>query len=162
MYTIIGSNSSESINREVAQVINEKLDLNIIEVKDEEIPMYSPQIEAIGIPKEIQRIYELIKLESKFIIFTPEYNGYTTPYFKNIFDWISRIEHNFLQAKDVVIICVSPGSKGGASVRKILTESLPFFGAKTVKSYGLGDYHKKLEEDKLQPDLDAIYNLINN
>ncbi len=159
MYTFIGSNSDTSINREVAKKINERISLNIIEVK-EEIPMYSPQIEAKGIPSEIKRIYDLIRSESKFVIFTPEYNGYTTPYFKNIFDWLSRVEHGFLKDIDVKIITVTPGSTGGASVRKIMSESMPFFGAKSVETYGVSDFYTKVEEGTLSGDLDSILNLV--
>lgn len=159
MYTFIASNSDTSINREVAKKINERISLNIIEV-NEEIPMYSPQLEAKGIPSEIKRIYDLIKSESKFIIFTPEYNGYTTPYFKNIFDWLSRVEHSFLQDIDVKIITVTPGGTGGASVRKIMSESMPYFGAKSVETYGVGDFYTKVEKDSLSNDLDNILNLV--
>lgn len=160
MYTIIASNSKTSINREVANKINEKLNLNIIEVKEDEVPMYSPQVEAAGIPDEVQRIYDLIRTESKFIIFTPEYNGYTTPYFKNLFDWITRVEHGFLKDIDVKIISVSPGSMGGASVRKILSESLPYFGAKSVDTYGVGDFYTKVEDESISEDLDKIVEFI--
>ncbi len=162
MYTIIGSNSNTSINREVANKIDERLNLNIIEVKEDVIPIYSPQREVEGIPDEINRIYEILKSDTKLIIFTPEYNGYTTPYFKNIFDWLSRIEHSFLQDIDVKIVTVTPGSLGGASVRKILSESLPYFGAKSVETYGLGDFYKKVEGDNLTEDLDNIYSIISN
>ncbi len=162
MYTLIASNSKTSINREVAKKINERLDLNIVEITEEAIPMYSPQLEAEGIPEEIKRIYEIIKSDNKLIIFTPEYNGYTTPYFKNIFDWLSRVEHAFLTDIDVKIVTVTPGSTGGASVRKILSESLPFFGAKSVEDYGLGDFYTKVEEDNLTEDLDNIYSIISS
>lgn len=160
MYTIIASNSNTSINRQVATKINEKLNLNIIDVKEEEVPIYSPQLEIAGIPKEVQRIYDLIKSESKFIIFTPEYNGYTTPYFKNILDWLSRIEHGFLQGIDVRVISVSPGHSGGASVRKILSDSLPFFKANSVSTYGLGDFYTKVEDQSISDDLDDIVKFI--
>lgn len=160
MYTLIASNSDTSINRQVADKINEKLNLNIIEITGGAIPMYSPMEEAKGIPEEIKRIYDLIVSEKKLNIFTPEYNGYTTPYFKNIFDWLSRVEHSFLKDIDVKIITVTPGAMGGASVRKILSESLPYFGANSVETYGLGDFYQKVEEDSLSTDLDNIYELI--
>lgn len=160
MYTLIGSNSSSSINRSVANKINEKINLNIIDVNENQIPMYSPQRELEGIPSEIEKIYKLITSEKQLIIFTPEYNGYTTPYFKNIFDWLSRVEHSFLKGIEVKIITVTPGSAGGASVRKILSESMPFFGASSVDSYGLADYYTKVEENNLQDDLESIYQLV--
>lgn len=160
MYTIIASNSNTSINREVATKINEKLSLNIIDVKADEVPIYSPQLETAGIPKEIQRIYDLIRSESKLIIFTPEYNGYTTPYFKNILDWVSRVEHGFLDGIDVKIISVSPGSAGGASVRKILSESLPFFKANNVETYGVGNFYTKVEDQSISEELDNIIEFI--
>ncbi len=156
MYTIIASNSKTSINREVANKINEKISLNIIEVNESKIPMYSPQLEAEGFPDEVQRIYSLIRADSKFIIFTPEYNGYTTPYFKNLIDWISRIEHGFLKDIDVKIICVSPGSAGGASVRKLLSEAYSFFGAKNVDTYGVGDFYTKVEDETISNELENI------
>ncbi|WOO87998.1 NADPH-dependent FMN reductase [Mollicutes bacterium LVI A0039] len=160
MKTIIASNSQTSINEKVAKQVNERIDLNIIEINKEEIPMYSPEVEAMGFPLEIQKIYDLLKDESKLIIFTPEYNGYTTPYFKNIFDWLSRINHDFLKGVEVKIITVTPGKMGGASVRKILSESLPFFGAINIETYGVTNYFIKLEEDALDKDVENIYELV--
>ncbi len=160
MYSIIASNSRTSINQSVAEKINEKLDLNIIEVNGDEIPLYSPQLEAEGFPSEIKRIYDLIRSDTKFIIFTPEYNGYTTAYFKNILDWLSRIEHRFLEDIDVKIISVSPGRTGGASVRKALSDTMPFFGAKSVETYGFANYYTKVEEETFNEDLENILKLI--
>ncbi len=160
MITLIASNSSTSINREVAKKVNEHLDLNILDINQELIPMYSPQLEAKGIPDEITRIYDAIKAEDKVVIFTPEYNGYTTPYFKNIFDWVSRVEHAFLQDKDVKVVTVTPGAMGGASVRSILETSLPFFGAKSVATYGFGEFFTKVEKGELDTDLEAIVQMI--
>lgn len=161
MYTIIGSNSKTSINQQVALKIAKQIDLNIIDVNESEIPMYSPQIEEAGFPSEIVRIYDKIVSGSKLIIFTPEYNGHTTPYFKNIFDWLSRVDHHFLTGIDVKIITVTPGTQGGASVRKILSESLPYFGADSVETYGIGDYYNKVEADALDADVQNVVKLIN-
>ncbi len=117
-------------------------------------------MEAQVFPSEITRIYDLIRSDNKFIIFTPEYNGYTTAYFKNILDWLSRIEHGFLKDIDVKIISVSPGRTGGASVRKILSDSMSFFGAKSVETYGFANYYTKVEEETVTEDLENILQLI--
>lgn len=160
MLSIIASNSKKSINRQVANELNNNIDLNILNINDEKIPMYSPELEEQGIPDEILRVYHEIKGENKIVIFTPEYNGLTTPYFKNIFDWLSRVEHQFLENKEVVIICTSPGSSAGASVRGNMEASLPYFGATKVSTYGIGDYYTKFENDDLDGDYDNIYEII--
>lgn len=160
MLTIIGSNSTTSINREVAKKVNELVNINILDIDGESVPLYSPELEAKGFPSEIQRVYDEIKSEDTFVLFTPEYNGFTTPYFKNIFDWVSRIEHQFLKDKKVVVISVSPGQMGGASVRSFFEGSLHFFGASETVTYGVGDYYTKLEENTLDSDVEAIKKLL--
>lgn len=160
MLSIIASNSKNSINRMVANEINQNVELNILNINQEQVPMYSPELESEGIPNEIQKIYQEIQKEDHIVIFTPEYNGYTTPFFKNIFDWVSRVQHQFLEQKKVTIISVSPGPSGGSSVRSIMSASLPFFGATQISDYGIGDYYTKLENDNLDEDYDQIYQLI--
>ncbi len=160
MLTLIASNSTTSINRQVANKVNELKTINIIDIDGASIPIYSPELEASGFPSEILRIYKLISSESQIVIFSPEYNGFTTPYFKNIFDWLTRVEFKFLEEKEVVFVSVSPGQAGGASVRAFFENSLQFFGAKQVVTYGVGDYYTKVENNHLEKDIQEIGKLL--
>jgi len=57
------------------------------------MPIYSEDYERLsGIPKEAYDFKEIIKEADGIIISFAEHNGAYTAAFKNVFDWISRIE----------------------------------------------------------------------
>lgn len=112
-----GSNSSTSINHELLQFITKKYSidrLDLIKLREYETPMYS-------IDAEIQNGYpdSMIRLESELSNYTvlliacSEHNGNMTSYLKSTFDWLSRVNREFLKDKKVFLIGTSTG-RGGA------------------------------------------------
>ncbi len=135
---VAASNSSVSINEAILSKIT---GVDMISLRSYDMPMYSHDYETnLGIPA---RANELIKKFDEYdiiLLAVPEYNGNIPAYTKNILDWCTRVNLTFLEGKELGVICVTPGKSAGASVREILSNSLPFFGAKVILSHGIGGY----------------------
>lgn len=127
------TNSTESINKQLATYTAglvagsevETLDLN-----DFEMPIYSEQREKNqGIPELAHRFFNKISESDAVVISFAEYNGTYTAAFKNIFDWVSRINMKVYQGKPVVMLATSPGAGGASSVLASAVASAPYFDA---------------------------------
>ncbi len=150
------SNSSTSINKVfVAYVANKLTGVQVQEVdmNDYELPLYSPDLEKeAGIPENALRFNELITLSDGLVISMAEYNGLFTTAFKNLFDWLSRIDQNIWKHKPMLLMAASPGGRGGANVLRVSKDLLPHFGGKVVASFSLPSYFKNFKEGELVND----------
>ena len=91
----------------------------------------------------------LIKDYDGFIISSPEHNGGTPAFFKNIIDWLSRREKNVFEKKPIFIMSTSPGPGAGATHLKYLINSLPYQGATIGASYSLPSFSDNFKEGKV-------------
>ncbi len=137
IFTLAGSNSSVSINQAVAKRLSEKLCCFYYDTRRIDIPVFNRDN---SFESEILNLYNLM-CEYEYIVFViPEYNGNFSSFFKNIIDELSIKSRYFLEKKKVFIISTTPGSKAGASVRKIAHKCFEYFGATVIGTYGIGDY----------------------
>lgn len=145
-----GSNSSKSINHQlvkyaVSQVHNSEL----IKLTAYDIPMYSIDIEeATGIPEGVLRLKEKLNEADKLIISVAEHNGNPPAFFKNILDWLSRSDRDFLAGKKVILLSTSPGKRGGESALQNLKSMLPRFGANIIGALSIGSFYDNFKEGK--------------
>ncbi|MDL2211369.1 NAD(P)H-dependent oxidoreductase [Erysipelotrichaceae bacterium OttesenSCG-928-M19] len=154
---IAGSNGSHSINQWFAKRLAEHPQVDYLDTRELNAPYYNMDIEeSTGYPQEIITLYDKIHDYGKLIIVSPEYNGYTPPFLKSITDWLSRYERFYLDGIDVVIVAVSPGQKGGASVREMLTTMLSFTNANILGSKGIPNF---LETNDYSSEVEEIVNL---
>lgn len=72
------------------------------------VPMFHPEVEALGIPDEAEAMREAVREADAVIIACPEYNGSMTAALKNAFEWLSR-RGNLLNGKVFFIIGTGPG-----------------------------------------------------
>lgn len=90
------SNSSKSINKQFATYAINQLptaEKTILDLNDYEMPIYSIDREkADGVPDLARQFKAQILANDGIIISFAEHNGAYSTAFKNIFDWISRIE----------------------------------------------------------------------
>ena len=116
------SSSSNSINKRLATYAAQQIqnsNVVILDLNNFEMPIYSEDSERLnGIPKEAYDFKEIIKEVDGIIISFAEHNGAYTAAFKNIFDWISRIEKTVWYNKPMFLMATSPGSNGASSVLK--------------------------------------------
>lgn len=79
-----GSNNPNSINEKLVQsIISKYPDQNIefIDLKRFDVPIYSQDIEQNGIPKPIKKLFQLFTETDAFIIASPEHNGLPSAFF---------------------------------------------------------------------------------
>ena len=76
-----------------------------------------------------------------------EYNGSVTAAWKNIFDWMSRIERKLWQGKPVVFLSATPGPRAGEGVLAYNEMIAPHFGADLKGSAGFGPWQSVWNND---------------
>lgn len=141
------SNSQQSINRALINyAINRlqsdllpKAEIETLDIHEYEMPIYSIDREqADGIPSPAHALYERIGKADALIVSFAEHNGYTSAAWKNIFDWMSRIDVKVWQGKPMVMLAASPGGRGGQNVLSAQENAAPRFGAEILAMQGIG------------------------
>ena len=148
-----GSNSSSSINQQLAVYASGLLkncELNIIELKDFEVPLFSINIEKEeGYPDNMVILNDLMKNCDGMIISLPEYNSSMTPVFKNTADWISRIERPTFKDKALLLLSTSAGKRGGQTNLNHIVSLMPYWGGKVAASYSLPSFNENMDVEKM-------------
>ncbi|MGZ0016857.1 NADPH-dependent FMN reductase [Yeosuana sp. AK3] len=136
-----GSNSTESINKALVVYTTTLLsnkDVEILDLNDFELPVYGIDLEKKqGIPSNAYKFLERIKNSDGIILSLAEHNGAYSSAFKNLFDWMSRIESKTFYNKPMLLMATSPGGRGGASVLNIAKDRFPYHDANIVDVFSL-------------------------
>ena len=145
------STSRNSINRALVdhaagRILSDVLPnatVEFIDLNDYEMPIYSIDREReLGIPAEAREFFGKIGAADALLVSFAEHNGFVTAAWKNVFDWMSRIETKVWQGKPMVILAASPGSRAGARVLASQESSAPRFGGEVRSSLGIGEWSK--------------------
>ena len=143
------SNSEHSINRQLLEHVvglMPQYQSTVIDIRKYQMPIYSVALESeLGVPNVAKELLFELATYDAFIIATPEHNGSMPAVFKNCIDWISRAtapEQTIFNAKPVFLLSTSPGLNGGSTNLKNLSELMPWWGAKGVLMYSLGNFEK--------------------
>ena len=146
-----GSNNSASINHQlVSYAVKSVENSEVIKLTDYSVPMYSQDLEkAEGIPQSIKNLDAKLSEADKLVISVSEHNGNISAFFKNILDWLSRYNRDFLNNKQVVILSASPGG-GGAGIASTITEkTLPYFGAEVVSKLSVKGFYDIFKDGEI-------------
>ncbi len=131
------SNSRHSINKQLVEHASDVLrtqiartaSIRLLDLNDFELPLYSIDREVSdGIPDAAANFLQAIRDADALLISFAEHNGSYTVAYKNLFDWMSRIDAKVYEGLPMVLLSTSPGARGGANVLKTAVESAPFFG----------------------------------
>ena len=91
-----GSNSKKSINKELATYassLTENVAVEILDLNDFPLPVYGIDTETEnGIPENAHTFFDKVQAADGIILSLAEHNGNFSVTFKNVFDWMSRIE----------------------------------------------------------------------
>lgn len=146
------SNSSTSINRKLAiYAANQVADaeITILDLNDFEMPIYGIDKEkASGIPELAHQFKTHIKNSDGIIISFAEHNGAYSTAFKNIFDWISRIEKDVWADKPMFLLATSPGGRGGQTVLELAVNKFKFMNQNTIVSFSLPFFGQNFSEEE--------------
>ena len=148
-----GSNSKNSINKELAIYASSFLknaEVQILDLNDFSMPVYGVDEESVnGIPQKATNFYKEIEGTDGIILSLAEHNGNFTAAFKNVYDWMSRIEQKLWQNKPMLLMATSPGGRGGVSVLNIAKNGFPHFGGAIVSEFSLPKFQENFKDKKI-------------
>lgn len=126
---ISGALRKDSVNTQLLRMAAHHLEIpakSIIDLNEFTIPLYSGDIEAVGIPEGVKRLGDLVTKTQALIVSSPEYNYSISGVLKNVIDWLSRIRPMPLTKKPILLMTASPGQIGG--IRGAWQTRIPFEG----------------------------------
>lgn len=138
------SNSSRSINRQLVTYASGLLahaQVEILDLNDFELPLFSVDREdELGQPPLAQAFLQKLNQADGIIVSFAEHNGAYCAAYKNLYDWISRIQPRVYQDKPMVLLSTSPGGRGGKSVMELALSQIPRFGGQIKASLSLPSF----------------------
>ena len=126
------SSSRRSINRQLvtyAAGLLRNAEVEILDLNDYELPLFSVDREdELGQPELARAFLRKISDSDAILISFAEHNGCYSAAYKNLYDWVSRIQPKVYQDKAMVLLSTSPGGRGGRSVMELALAQIPRFG----------------------------------
>lgn len=93
------------------------------------LPLYDGDLEALGIPLEVQTLADQIKAADAVVIAGPEYNKALSGVLKNALDWVSRVPGGVWRGKPVAILSAAAGRAGGERSQMTMRHAMTPFRA---------------------------------
>ncbi len=151
--TLGGSTSKNSINKQFAEftgtLIN-NVKLVKIDLNDFKMPMFSIDTENDnGFSEATKKLNAIFKTADGFVVSLAEHNGAYAAAFKNVYDWLSRMEAKVWRDKPMLLLSTSPGGRGGQTVLEIALEKFPRMGAQIVGSFSLPSFYDNFKDGEL-------------
>ncbi len=147
-----GSNSSTSINHKLVTFAASQIedyDVKVIKLTDYELPMFSEDLEKEqGFSSNLRLLNQEIAEADALIISVNEHNSGVSAFFKNVTDWLSRLNRDFLKDKKVLLLATSPGGRGAMSALEFTKNTLPRFGAEIIDSFSLPKFYENYLADE--------------
>ncbi len=148
-----GSNSSTSINQSLLENVTNRIsnhEIKKIKLTDFPLPIFSEDIEKNeGYPVNATIIKNLIAESDALVVAVNEHNGGPSAFFKNTIDWLSRVNRNFLEGKQILLISTSPGKRGAASSLEYTKNIFGRFGGQVIESFSLPSFKDNFENGKV-------------
>lgn len=153
---LAGSNSKTSINQQLVDHALSKFkdtSTTLLDLNDFDVPMYGIDLEnESGIPANAVRLSELIERADAIVLSLAEHNGSYAAVFKNIFDWMSRINPKVWRNKPMLLMSTSPGGRGGASVLGSAQMTFPHLGGSISAAFSLPNFFDNFKDGKIVDD----------
>jgi len=138
------SSSSRSINRQLVTYASGLLanaQVEVLDLNDFELPLFSVDREdELGQPPQALAFLQKLNQADGIIISFAEHNGAYSAAYKNLYDWVSRIQPRVYQDKPMVLLSTSPGGRGGKSVMELALSQIPRFGGHIKASLSLPSF----------------------
>ncbi len=146
------SSSSTSINQKFATYTAQRIDnsnVTLAELNNFEMPVFSVDKESnTGIPEAATRFKNLIADADGIVISFAEHNGSYSAAFKNVLDWVSRLEGKVWLDKPMLLLATSPGGRGGQTVLKQAEGYFPFMGGQVAATFSLPSFHQNFSTEE--------------
>ncbi|GAA4270172.1 NADPH-dependent FMN reductase [Hyunsoonleella aestuarii] len=148
-----GSNSKTSINKQLVVYTSSLVDdveVEVLDLNDFDLPLYGIDLEnEKGIPDDAHRFLNLIKSSDGIVLSLAEHNGAYSTAFKNLFDWMSRIDGKLWSEKPMLLMATSPGARGGATVLEIAKGRFQYMGGNIVADFSFPSFGNNFSEEKI-------------
>lgn len=145
------SSSSRSINKRLVTYacgFFENAEVEILDLNDYELPLFSVDREdELGQPQRARAFLQKINDADGVVIAFAEHNGAYSAAYKNLYDWVSRIQPRVYQDKPMVLLSTSPGGRGGKSVMELALSQLPRFGGSIKASVSVPLFEKNFDSE---------------
>ena len=145
-----GSNSSVSINYKLVKhtvSLAKEHSVQLLNLANCPFPMYSEDYEKEnGYSNSLVEFKDDIQKSDGVIISVNEHNGSPSAYFKNVLDWLSRLDRNCFEGKKVLLMSTSPGKRAGIGALAVIEGMLPRMGAAVVSTFSLPEFHTNFKE----------------
>ena len=148
-----GSNSIKSVNKQLATYASSLVngvETKILDLNDFSLPVYGIDTETEnGIPENATHFLNEIKNSDGIIVSLAEHNGNFSSAFKNLYDWMSRLEQKLWNNKPMLVMATSPGGRGGASVLGIAKAGFPHMGGNVVADFSLPKFYDNFKDGEI-------------
>lgn len=148
-----GSNSSTSINYQLVQytvTLVRHHTIQLLNMVQYPFPLYSEDDEKHkGFPHALVALKNEIQQAGGLILSVNEHNGNPSAYFKNVVDWLSRLERKFLEGKKVLLMATSGGARGASGSLEVVQNLLPRFGAEIAATFSLPQFYDHFKDHKI-------------
>lgn len=155
MKTIVAfaaSNSRNSINKALALYTAKQLDrfrIVFLDLNDYEMPLYSIDREnEDGIPGVVLSFMKIISEADGIVISFAEHNGAYSVAYKNIYDWVSRVDQGVWMNKPMLLMATAPGPRGGKSVLQLAHSRFSRFSDAKILSFSLPSFNDNFDNEK--------------
>ena len=147
-----GSNSSTSINHKLTKHTVSLIsghEIQVLNMANHPFPMYSEDYEKEnGYSNALITLRNDIKKADGLIIAVNEHNGGLSAYFKNLLDWMSRLERSFLKDKKILLMSASPGKRGALGALEVVENMLPRFGGEISSTFSLPSFNDNFDLER--------------
>lgn len=148
-----GSNSKESINKQLATYVSglvEGVNVTLLDLNDYDLPLYGIDLEnEKGIPADANKFLEILKQTDGIVLSLAEHNGTYSTAFKNLFDWLTRIEGKMFFNKPMLLMATSPGGRGGLTALEIAKARFPFHDADIIETFSLPFFGENFKNGRI-------------
>jgi len=145
------SSSSRSINKQLVTYacgFLEDAEVEILDLNDYELPLFSVDREdRLGQPAPAQAFLDKIAGSDGIVISFAEHNGAYSAAYKNLYDWVSRIQPKVYRDKPMVLLSTSPGGRGALSVMELAQRQIPRFGGEIRASVSVPSFYDNFDTD---------------
>ena len=157
------SSSLNSINKQFAKYSSDQIPsskTNLLDLNDFEMPIFSiDKQKESGIPDEAKNFKNYIYNSDAIIISFAEHNGSYTSAFKNVLDWVSRIERIVWCGKPMLLLSASDGERGAKLVLETAFNRIKRENTETLFKFSLKNFHSTFDFEKgiLDAQLNKVY-----
>lgn len=143
------SSSRRSINKRLvtyACSMLEDAEVEVLDLNDYELPLFSVDREdELGQPEPAQDFLRKLTGADGIIISFAEHNGAYSAAYKNLYDWVSRIQPKVYRDKPMVLLSTSPGGRGAKSVMELAERQIPRFGGDIRGSVSVPSFEENFD-----------------